>query len=214
MNIYKLEQYQSYTDSDFDALLNINTSPYIETFTNHHSNRYEPTVYQDIITLVEHTYQDYTEDSFLVDFGSGLLRVPILMHHLLGLKTLGIELNKQLFLLGKENIKHYTLMHQTAEISSMNLNALDYQFTGKETHLFFFNPFSSIIFQKVMAHLMDSVIQQCDIILYYAKPEYEMYLSDLMQFKLKYSIPLAAYENDPSEKINIYEYTQIIKVGP
>lgn len=132
----------------------------------------------------------------------------------MGIETIGIELNKQLYLKSLDNIKNYQKIHQNQDVHALNINALKYQFNGRESHLFFFNPFSVFIFQKVIENLMDSDIKQCDIILYYAKPEYEIYLSDLINFKLKYSIPLAKIEDDPSEKINIYEYTQKLKDTP
>ncbi|MCU7556797.1 hypothetical protein ROU88_04885 [Macrococcus capreoli] len=211
MNKLNNKQYETYTDLDFDRYLNIETIPYIETFTNHHSNRYEPTPYQDVLQLLSVTQQDYHDYSLLVDFGSGLMRIPIFMHNMLGIDTIGIELNKQSYLHGLNNLKQYELLNGKSNIQSFNLNATEYKFKGAETHLFFFNPFSVFIFQKVMAHLIDSSVTQCDIILYYAKPEYEMYLSDLPQFKLKYTIPLTHYKDDPSEKINIYTFTQIHK---
>ncbi|WP_414050220.1 hypothetical protein [Macrococcus animalis] len=208
------EIYTNYSEQDFETLLNIESMPYIETFTNHHSNRYEPTIYQDLVTLIEVTQSDYDDTSLLIDFGSGLMRVPIFLNFILNIQAMGIELNKQLYLKSKTNIKDYQLKHQSNHVSALNINALQYHFTGQETHLFFFNPFSIFIFQKVMENLMDSAIEHCYIILYYAKPEYEIYLSDLINFKLKYSIPLKNFKEDPSEKINIYQYTQISKGTP
>lgn len=208
MNKTKISHFKDYNDNDFENLLNIETIPYVSTFSNHHANRYEPTVYQDLISLIEQTYKDFHSDSHFIDFGSGLMRVPILFNHLLNISVTGIELNKQLYLLGLKNIKNYQLLHHPSSIHTLNINAIHYQFQGNETHLFFFNPFSVFVFQKVMENLMTTDIKECDIILYYVKPEYEMYLSECIQFKLKYSILLDNESIDPSEKINIYQYTK------
>nr|WP_157742175.1 hypothetical protein [Macrococcus sp. IME1552] len=211
MNKFIRSSFELYTEQDFDTLLNIKTNPYIETFTNHHSNRYEPTIYRDLLSLYNMMKEDITKDALLVDFGSGLMRVPIFTNYVFKIKTIGMELNKQLYLKSLENIKNYSLLHhQENDVTAQNINALQYQFNGEETHLFFFNPFSVFVFQKVMENLMTSSIEKCDIILYYAKPEYEVYLQDIIHFNLKYHIPLQHINNDPSEKINIYEYTKSI----
>lgn len=211
MNKQIFSSFDHYSAQDFDALLNIKTNPYIETFTNHHSNRYEPTEYHDLILLLDIISDDIAYDALFVDFGSGLMRVPIFTNYIFKIKTMGIELNKQLYLESLENIKNYSLMHHNERcVTAQNINALQYQFCGEETHLFFFNPFSVFVFQKVMDNLMTSSIEKCDIILYYAKPEYEIYLQEIIHFKLKYHIPLSQMNNDPSEKINVYEYTKSI----
>ncbi|MCE4957107.1 hypothetical protein [Macrococcoides caseolyticum] len=208
MKKIKTTNYMTYSDQDFDTLLNINTAIYIETYTNHHSHRYEPTKYTDLIELYEHMQNDFNEQSLLIDFGSGLMRVPILFNYLLKIETIGIELNKQLYLNSLKNIKHYQLLHTNNQVSALNINALKYQFTGRETHLFFFNPFSEFVFQKVMENLMNSNVLQCDIILYYALPEYINYLNAINHFNLKLSIALNDIDKDVSERINVYTYTK------
>lgn len=203
-NIYNLLKYDTH---DFENLLNINSIPYIETFTNHHSNRYEPTHYKDLVLLFEHLHSEINEDSYLVDFGSGLMRVPIFFNYYFDASALGIEMNKQLYLMSLENIKAYHyLKHTEMKIEAKNINAINYQFSGHETHLFFFNPFSVFVFQKIISSLLHSDVVTCTIILYYVQPEYEAYLDDMNNFKLRDTLHLPAIENNPLEKINIYEY--------
>ncbi|WP_129064281.1 hypothetical protein [Macrococcus sp. DPC7161] len=211
--------YKQFNSQDFDALLRIETENAIHSFTNHHNNRYEPTHYHDLLMIIEiiqknNLYQYPNYQNTLVDFGSGLLRVPITFQYFLNFKVKGIELNKQLYLFSLNNLSQYQLEHQNTSINVYNLNALDYQFKIDDTHLFFFNPFSEHIFKKVIESYIEMLesneenLQKLKhyIILYFPTYEYELLMSFYPQFQCIETLHLEDFDIDSREKVLFFEY--------
>lgn len=191
-----------------DDILYINTEEDQPFPSNQHYHRYEPTNYNDLKVLCDYLSTIIKPYDKLVDFGSGLMRVPIYVNYALNIKTVGIEMNKQLYLRGLGNIEsYYTHYDVTNKVASINLNALEYEFTKEDTLLFFFNPFSSQIFTTVINNFLQSYTynKPVYVILYYAKREYIDSLNLIDIFTLKHEIELPNYHQDKNELLLIYE---------
>lgn len=194
---------------NYDDLLHISTEEEHHQFpVITHYHRYEPTAYNDLVMLAEAIRPLLHHNEQLVDFGSGLMRVPIFMNYLLPIHTLGIELNKALYMDGMKNVESYQQHHQSHyDIRSLNVNVTDYQFTGSESILFFFNPFSADIFKSVLYQFLThtSYKHRVLVILYYAKVEYIDAIHQLNIFNEIKRIPLAQYPDDENDMIIIYQ---------
>ncbi|GGB05181.1 class I SAM-dependent methyltransferase [Macrococcus hajekii] len=196
-----------------DSELNIITddsNQHFPALTHYH--RYEASGYSDLEKLVDFLREHVHHDQF-IDFGSGLMRVPIYIHHSLHIPATGIELNKALYLKGEHNIEQYRLLHHAAltkdelGVQSMNLNVLDYQFSGHESILFFFNPFSAEIFRTIIHRFLSAYPykRRAFVILYYAKHEYIDILSQFGLFNEIKRIELDDYIDDAEDMIIIYQ---------
>jgi len=196
-----------------DEELNIMTHDGERHFpTLKHYHRYEATSYPDLVRLAEYLIKHIKNDHF-VDFGSGLMRVPIVMYHLLSIRSTGIELNKALYLASRQNVEQYrqTFYPEIDQVcfpvQAVNLNVLDYQFDGSESILFFFNPFSDELFRTIIHRFLSSYPykSRAFVILYYAKHEYIDILEQFNLFTEIYRIELADYQDDPEDVIVIYQ---------
>ncbi|WP_133442785.1 hypothetical protein [Macrococcus lamae] len=194
---------------NYDDLLHIKTTEENHQFpTVTHYHRYEPTTYSDLLALSNYLKPMIQEDELLVDFGSGLMRVPIFMNYQLQINTLGIELNKALYLDGLKNVDSYRQqLNSSGDIQALNMNVTDYHFNGRESILFFFNPFSAEIFKTVLSHLISqaSYKRRIIVILYYAKVEYIDAIHQSGQFTEIKSILLSRYPTDQNDVIVIYQ---------
>jgi predicted RNA methylase len=91
-----------------------------------------------------------------VDFGSGKGRV-LLMAAQLGFRRLyGIELRKELHEQACRNFERFR--HAAGcKMESLNIDAVNYEFPRENLVLFFFNPFSGEVMEKVLANLAASL---------------------------------------------------------
>lgn len=213
--------YKQFNTQDFDAMFMIDTMNTINSFTNHHHNRYEPTHYHDLLNIIDviqqkNLLQHPMNQNTLVDFGSGLLRVPITFQYFLNFKGKGIELNKQLYMFSLKNLSQYQLEHQNTSINVYNQNALEYEFKIEDTHLFFFNPFSEHIFKKMIERYIEMLESNTEkisqlkyyIILYFPTYEYETLMSFYPQFQCIETMHLEDFDLDSREKVLIFEYNK------
>lgn len=193
---------------DFDDFLNIDTVGKNQTFpTLIHYHRYEPTHYDDLLLLTDYLEPLVKRFDQLIDFGSGLMRVPIFINYKLNIETHGMELNKALYLQGLQNVRNYFEAFGHQPVSSLHVNALDYHFTGRETILFFFNPFSPQIFLAVINRFLTAYTykHRTFVVLYYAKKEYIDVLQQFDLFEEIKRIELKDYHQDHNEMILIYK---------
>ncbi|KAA1040150.1 hypothetical protein ERX35_003940 [Macrococcus equipercicus] len=195
---------------DYDTLLHIETNGTNHQFpTIRHYHRYEPTSYDDLLTLSSQLQPFIRKNDRLVDFGSGLMRVPIFMNYRFDINTAGIELNKALYMDGMKNIRSYEMHHQAAgRVHAFNQNVTDYRFTGRETILFFFNPFSADIFKSVLHQFLTHAAYNTRVlvILYYAKGDYIDVINQLNLFTEISRIPLSGYPDDENDLMIIYQF--------
>lgn len=198
----------------FEKLLNIKTSGEQKIFNESlHYNRYEATSYEVLKFLCDN--YEFKEEDSLVDFGCGKGRLNFYINNFYNSKVTGIEMNKFFFEECLSNKKSYLSKNKTKEdkISFLNCFAEKYEVKKEDNKFYFFNPFSEQIFIKVIGNILDSLLEnerQVNIILYYPSGDYIFYLDNYTIFTLKQEIRISGkYENDPREKIVIYELSYL-----
>lgn len=197
-------------DHEFDKLLNINSGMErsLKPFLNYFP--YEPTPYA-VLELLANEITLQPGDS-IVDFGCGKGRLLFYLNLTFGVKALGIEMDEHLFKIAEQNRHQYLKRHPKSkeQLAFQHLRAEEYCVQPENNKFYFFNPFSSKIFIKVIKNIMKSVEKkprQVDLILYYPSIEYISYIENRTSFQLTKEIKvIGEYEQNPSERILIYSY--------
>lgn len=140
----------------WDRLLKIKTAGRDDTNADQHRYPYEPTPYCVLERLANSGL--IRKKHVLLDYGCGKGRVDFFLSYQTRCKAIGIEYNERIYQGAIANQKsaafgqRVTFEQQDAETFSVPAEA---------DRIFFFNPFSVEILQKVFARVMES---------YYAKP--------------------------------------------
>ncbi|NLJ99992.1 MAG: class I SAM-dependent methyltransferase [Clostridia bacterium] len=150
-------------------------------------NRCEATPYIALEALFNQ-YRFNKEDQ-VVDFGSGRGRVAFYIHNRFHIPVTGIEMNDITLEEAKQNKVNYRhrAKHIKAPIRFKFGLAEQYEIKPWENKFYFFNPFSSKIFKKIVRNILDSLEhheRDMDIILYYPIPKYKKFLNTKTPFKL------------------------------
>lgn len=196
-------------ETEYDRLLNIQTcGNHNGIYQSIHYNRYEPTPYAALETLLNN--YEITQQDHIVDFGCGLGRLNFFLHYNTGASVVGIEMNEQFVKESMKNRKNYLKKYKKQEepIQFQCCLAEDYAIQLSENKFYFFNPFSMPIFIKVINNIMLSVEQQkrtVDVILFYPSDEYRYYLDHQTPFELLKEIPIEQNKN-PLERFLIYRF--------
>lgn len=137
-------------NKDWEQLLNINTEGDDDGLSDLHHHRYEPTPYGVLERLLDSGYLNHAK--YLIDIGCGKGRIPIFFAQTLGIPTIGIDFDEKLIRIAQTNRLQ---AKQSDNIQFIYGTAEDYIFTSEDA-IYFFNPFSLKIFQKVLAHIIQS----------------------------------------------------------
>ncbi len=189
----------------YDRELGIRTTGLREWANQSHYNRYEATPYEALETL----FQSYTmkRHQRVVDFGCGRGRVAFFIHRRFKVPVVGIEANDKTYDEALANKARYRVKagHISAPIVLKYGLAEDYKVKPEDTCFYFFNPFSSQVFKKVMANIVSSVERKprtIDVVLYYPLAEYKKIIRKYPFRKInKIRVPGA---QDAHEKFIIY----------
>lgn len=191
----------------YDRKLGIKTVGLREWDAEGRYNRYEATPYH----ALERLFQSYRfrQGDRVVDFGCGRGRVAFSIHNRFHVPVVGIEAHDKTYeeaLLNKHSYR-YRAKHIPAPIKLKYGLAEQYKVHPSDNRFYFFNPFSHVVFKKVMKNIMRSVHEApriIEVILYYPLPEYKKILRNLgFQMINKVRIPGA---KDVHEKFVIYRY--------
>jgi len=195
----------------YDKLLHIKTGKekklsYPDSF---HYNPYEPTPYSALEVLTEN-YGLQSHDR-VVDFGSGKGRLPFYIHHFHPASVIGVEMDEGMMEKSLVNLKNYQRFIQKKEntIEFVPCLAEEYIIQPQDNCFYFFNPFSTEIFNKVVNRILQSVEKNkrtVDLILYYPNGDYIFYLENHTLFELVKEIKLHEYKRNPDERILIYRF--------
>ena len=126
-------------------------------------------------------YQDYD----FIDFGSGKGKVLLIAAEYPFRRVEGIEFSGELHKAAAANICTYRSRRRKCfDITSVNINAIDYQFPDDDCVLYFFNPFGLRTMQGVLRNLARS-LTACprDVFVILAYPELAPIFRDLPQMK-------------------------------
>lgn len=189
----------------YDRQLGIRTSGLREWAGQSHYNRYEATPYEALEAL----FRSYTlkKHHRVVDFGCGRGRVTFYIHRYFQIPVVGIEAHDKTYDEALNNKASYRVKakHISAPIRLKYGLAEHYDVKPQDTCFYFFNPFSSQVFKKVIANILASVENKprtIDVILYYPLAEYKKVMRKYPFRKLnKIRVPGA---EEAHEKFIIY----------
>ena len=170
------------TEKQWDKLLKIKTSGRDDSKSNTYNYPYEPTPYAVLERLASSGY--ITKSNTVLDYGCGKGRVDFYLSYETKCNTIGIEYDERIYEKAVENQSSSGQFHRTHFILE---NAVNYQVESTVDRIYFFNPFSVDILQKVMMRIMESYYQsprEIFLFFYYPSDEYTYYLLNVDEMVL------------------------------
>lgn len=188
---------------NWEQYFKIDTEGFVDGNSDEHHHRYEPTPYPILEKLLDSGYLNHCHT--FIDIGCGKGRVPIFFAYTLGIQSIGIDYDETLIeyankMLDQTKVKHH--------VSFMHIKAEDYHFI-KEDAIFFFNPFSTTIFQSVLSHIIQSYYEypRCiRLFFYYMDDDMLAYMMSQNEFIFIDEIDCEdIFQDDERERIMIFE---------
>lgn len=163
------------TDNQWDKLLKIRTTGRDDSRSDQYRFPYEPTPYSVLERLADSGY--LTKHNTLLDYGCGKGRVPFFLAYQAGCRCIGIEADHRIYAAGMENLETAV---SAGKVSLECGEAEKYTVPAEADRIYFFNPFSVEILQKVLARVLESWYENPrEILLFFYYPSDE-YVSALM----------------------------------
>ena len=189
----------------WDKLLKIRTTGRDDSKADQYRYPYEPTPYSVLERLANSGL--IRKNNTLLDYGCGKGRVDYFMAYQTKCKSIGIEYD--------ERIYEKAITNKETAVSSNKViielaNAEKFEVPESVDKIYFFNPFSVEILQKVIAQILDSYyenIRTIQLFFYYPSDEYISYLMTVDE--LMYYDEIDCRDlfdgNDNRERIMIFE---------
>ena len=189
----------------WDKLLKICTTGRDDSKADQYRYPYEPTPYSVLERLANSGL--IRKNNTLIDYGCGKGRVDYFMAYQTKCKSIGIEYD--------ERIYEKAMTNKETAVSSNKViielaNAEKFEVLESVDKIYFFNPFSVEILQKVIAQILDSFyenIRTIQLFFYYPSDEYISYLMTVDE--LMYYDEIDCRDlfdgNDSRERIMIFE---------
>ena len=189
----------------WDKLLKIRTTGRDDSKADQYRYPYEPTPYSVLERLANSGL--IRKNNTLIDYGCGKGRVDYFMAYQTKCKSIGIEYD--------ERIYEKAMTNKETAVSSNKViielaNAEKFEVLESVDKIYFFNPFSVEILQKVIAQILDSYyenIRTIQLFFYYPSDEYISYLMtvDELMYYDEIDCRDLFYGNDSRERIMIFE---------
>ena len=192
-------------ENEWDKLLKIHTTGTDNADADQYRYPYEPTPYSVLERLGNSGW--IRKENTLLDYGCGKGRVDYFMAYQTKCKSIGIEYD--------ERIYEKAMTNKETAVSSNKViielaNAEKFEVLESVDKIYFFNPFSVEILQKVIAQILDSYyenIRTIQLFFYYPSDEYISYLMTVDE--LMYYDEIDCRDlfdgNDSRERIMIFE---------
>ena len=189
----------------WDKPLKIRTTGRDDSKADQYRYPYEPTPYSVLERLANSGL--IRKNNTLIDYGCGKGRVDYFMAYQTKCKSIGIEYD--------ERIYEKAMTNKETAVSSNKViielaNAEKFEVLESVDKIYFFNPFSVEILQKVIAQILDSYyenIRTIQLFFYYPSDEYISYLMTVDE--LMYYDEIDCRDlfdgNDSRERIMIFE---------
>lgn len=189
----------------WDKLLKIRTTGRDDSKADRYRYPYEPTPYSVLERLANSGL--IRKNNTLIDYGCGKGRVDYFMAYQTKCKSIGIEYDERIY--EKATTNKETAVSSNKVIIEL-ANAEKFEVLESVDKIYFFNPFSVEILQKVIAQILDSYyenIRTIQLFFYYPSDEYISYLMTVDE--LMYYDEIDCRDlfdgNDSRERIMIFE---------
>lgn len=192
-------------EEKWDRLLQIRTSGRDDSHADQYRYPYEPTPYCVLERLADSGY--LRKGNTLLDYGCGKGRVEFFLSWQTRCRSIGIEYDERIYEKAAENQKRAAAAGRvTFELA----NAEQFQVPEEADRIYFFNPFSLEILQKVISRIIASYYaapREILLFFYYPSDEYISFLMTVDELTFSDEIDCGDLfrEKDPRERIVIFE---------
>lgn len=192
-------------EEKWDRLLQIRTSGRDDSHADQYRYPYEPTPYCVLERLADSGY--LSKGNTLLDYGCGKGRVEFFLSWQTRCRSIGIEYDERIYEKAAENHKRAAA---AGRVTFELVNAEQFQVPEEVDRIYFFNPFSLEILQKVISRIIDSYYaapREILLFFYYPSDEYISFLMtvDELTFSDEIDCSDLFQEKDPRERIVIFE---------
>ena len=192
-------------EEKWDRLLQIRTSGRDDSHADQYRYPYEPTPYCVLERLADSGY--LRKGNTLLDYGCGKGRVEFFLSWQTRCRSIGIEYDERIYEKAAENQKRAAAAGRvTFELA----NAEQFQVPEEADRIYFFNPFSLEILQKVISRIIASYYaapREILLFFYYPSDEYISFLMtvDELTFSDEIDCGDLFQGKDSRERIIIFE---------
>lgn len=192
-------------EEKWDRLLRIRTTGRDDSHADQYRYPYEPTPYSVLERLAQSGR--IRKKQVLLDYGCGKGRVDFFLAYQAGCRSIGIEYDDRIYEKAVENQKAAV---SSGRVRMEQANAEMFPVPPEVDRIYFFNPFSVEILQKVMNRILDSYYEQMrpiQLFFYYPSDEYLFYLMTVDELMFEDEIECGDLfpGEDPRERIVIFE---------
>lgn len=189
----------------WDKLLKIRTTGRDDSKADQYRYPYEPTPYSVLERLANSGL--IRKNNTLLDYGCGKGRVDYFMAYQTKCKSIGIEYDERIY---EKAITNKETVVSSNKVIIELANAEKFEVPESVDKIYFFNPFSVEILQKVIAQILDSYyenIRTIQLFFYYPSDEYISYLMTVDELMYYDEIDCRDLfdANDNRERIMIFE---------
>ena len=190
----------------WDKTLCIRTSGRDDSRADQFRYPYEPTPYSVLERLVNTGL--IRKGNVLLDYGCGKGRVDFFLSRQTRCRAIGIEYDERIWQKAEENRNSGSFVDK---VSFVCMDAREFNVPVDVDRIYFFNPFSVEILQRVLARIRDSYYESMrEILLFFYYPS-EEYVSCLMEEdELMFYDEIDCRDlfpgEDPRERILIFEF--------
>ena len=195
-------------DLNWDRKLNISTEIIDYSKEDDDNYGYDPTPYVVLQNLIK--LDILKKEDIIVDYGCGNGRIGFFLNNQIGCKVIGIDHDERMIEKANENLKRYGNNENIIFIHSKAEDCIP----DESNCFYFFNPFSTKIFRKVLERIGESYKRQAREILiffYYSTIEYKLYLPSEPRLELIESLDFSEEEinNDMPAKLTVFRFHPI-----
>lgn len=193
----------------WDKTLRIRTSGRDDSHADQFRYPYEPTPYSVLERLANTGL--IRKGNVLLDYGCGKGRVDFFLSHQTRCRAIGIEYDERIWQKAEENRNSGSFVDK---VSFVCMDAREFNVPVDVDRIYFFNPFSVEILQRVLARIRDSYYESMrEILLFFYYPS-EEYVSCLMEEdELMFYDEIDCRDlfpgEDPRERILMFEFPGI-----
>lgn len=192
-------------ENKWDKLLKIHTTGRDDSNADQYHYPYEPTPYLVLERLANTGY--IRKENTLLDYGCGKGRVEFFLSYQTRCHSIGVEYDERIY---KKAIDNKEKAASSGRITFKEVNAEQFPVPKEVDRIYFFNPFSLEILQKVIRRILESYYEnprEIKLLFYYPSDEYISYLMtvDELIFSDEIDCKDLFSGNDSREQIIIFE---------
>lgn len=162
-------------EEKWDKLLQIRTTGRDDSHADQYRYQYEPTPYPVLERLANSGY--IRKGNTLLDYGCGKGRVDFFLSWQTRCRSIGIEYDERIY---EKAVENQNMSSVSGRVTFQAVDAGEFPVPESVDRIYFFNPFSLEILQKVISRIRDSYYEAPrEILLFFYYPSDE-YISFLM----------------------------------